>query len=83
MRITADHVRALLESELSEPNLVVLEGRVSVLDASDLGSQRYAGALVVASREDLHGRLGDREPSERELTELAAGLEAGVSNLGG
>ncbi|RBM23521.1 hypothetical protein DI005_03250 [Prauserella sp. PE36] len=83
MRITAEHVRSLLDSGLPEAALALQEGEVLLLSAADLDSPRYAGALVVASAAGLRGQLGDRTPSERELEELAAGLEAGVTNLGG
>ncbi|PRX49504.1 hypothetical protein B0I33_103541 [Prauserella shujinwangii] len=83
MRITGDDVRALLESDLPGSTLVVHEGRPTLLGGDDLGSDRYAGALVVVSRDDLRRQIGDRQLSERDFDELAAGLEAAVSNLGG
>ncbi|WP_007025397.1 hypothetical protein [Saccharomonospora iraqiensis] len=83
MDITADDVRALLDSELPEASLVLQEGRVRLLSGEDLRSPAHAGALVVATRETLHGQLGDRDRSRRELDEVAAGLQAGVTNQGG
>ncbi|WP_199433542.1 hypothetical protein [Qaidamihabitans albus] len=83
MRITADDVRALLESEVPEATLVVHEGQVLLLGPDELRSERYAGALMVVSRADLRRQIGDRRLEDRDLQELAAGLEAAVTNLGG
>ncbi|PXY28829.1 hypothetical protein [Prauserella flavalba] len=83
MRITAEHVRSLLDSELQGAALALREGEILLLAGADLESPRYAGALVVATAAGLRGQLGDHRPSQRELEELAAGIEAGVSNLGG
>lgn len=83
MAITADDVRSLLDSDLPEASLALQEGRVHLLSGADLRSRRYAGAFVVASRDELRGRFVGREPSARELDELATGLETAVSNLGG
>lgn len=83
MTITADDVRSLLDSDLPEASLVLQEGRVHLLGGADLRSRRYAGALFVASREQLRDRFLGREPSARELDEVAAGLRTAVSNLGG
>ncbi|PXY20672.1 hypothetical protein [Prauserella muralis] len=83
MKITGEHVQALLDSGLPQPTMVLQEGEVRLLGEQDLRSQRYAGALIVASRDALRAQLGHRELSRRDLEELAAGLEAAVSNLGG
>jgi hypothetical protein len=89
MTISAEDVRRLLEADEPDATLVLSEGRVAVVPAADLESDRYAGALPIVSRADLLARddlLADdagRELSEHELAEVAAKLDAGVSNLGG
>ncbi|WP_031509994.1 hypothetical protein [Streptomyces megasporus] len=80
--ITAEHVRELLRSSDPDPRLVLLEGRARVVPAAETGTDRWRGAVEVVSRDDLAGRLGPDEPSERDLETLAARLEAVVSELG-
>lgn len=80
--VTRHHVRELLEAEGDGSALVVLEGRAEVVSADDLGSDRYAGALEVASGEELtrHAVPGSR--SDAELDALAAALNTMVAKLG-
>ncbi|MEE1943144.1 hypothetical protein V1L54_27705 [Streptomyces sp. TRM 70361] len=85
--ITAEHVRELLSSADPDPRLVLLAGRARVVPAAEAGTDRYRGAVEIVSRDELAARLGPRgqdgpEPSDRELAELAARLEAVVTGLG-
>lgn len=80
--ISAQDVRALLESEEKNAVLVVIEGRVEVIGAGRLASADYRGALEVVARDDLVQRIGD-SPSDREIEEQAAQLDTAVSELGG
>ncbi|PJE99352.1 hypothetical protein CUT44_05230 [Streptomyces carminius] len=85
--ITAEHVRELLSSTDPDPRLVLLAGRARVVPAAETDTDRYRGAVEIVSRDELTARLGSRgqdgpEPSDRELTELAARLEAVVTGLG-
>ncbi len=77
--ITADLLRELFDSDLPDPQLVVVGGRGQVVPA---GSPQEQG-LVVASRADLLDRLGGAPPSGRALDDLAASLDAEVTTLGG
>jgi hypothetical protein len=82
MTISAEDVRRLLRADGDDAVLVLIEGRTEVVGASDLKSEQYRGALEVVTREDLVGRIG-ADPSEREVTEQAATLDAEISELGG
>ncbi|MGA5463340.1 hypothetical protein [Mycobacterium sp. NPDC050041] len=81
MTVSADDVRRLQSAE-GDAVLVLIEGRAEVVTAEQLTSDEYRGALEVITHGDLTARLGD-DPSDRELTEQAAILDAEVSELGG
>jgi hypothetical protein len=82
MTISGDDVRQLLQAETTAV-LVLVEGRIEVVTATELDSDAYRGALEVISREDLLKRTGGTELSEHELAEQAGVLDAAVSELGG
>ena len=77
--ITADRLRALFDSDLPDPQLVVVEGQARVVAPGAAEDQ----GLVVASRRELLDQLGGTPPSGKALDDLAAALESAVSNLGG
>ncbi|MCV7172922.1 hypothetical protein H7I41_23640 [Mycobacterium manitobense] len=81
MTVSADDVRRLHGAE-GDAVLVLIEGRAEVVTADQLESDEYRGALEVITRRDLTARVGD-DPSDHELTEQAAILDAEVSELGG
>ncbi len=80
--ITADNVRRLLASD-TDTVLVVVEGRVEVVDQAELDSDAYRGALQVITRDELVEQAGGEQLSDRELTEQAAALDMAVAELGG
>ena len=82
MTISSDDVRRLLQSDEPDTVLVLVEGRTEVIGSGQLASDRYRGALEVISRDDLAKRLGDA-PSEHDVAEQAAMLDAAVSEMGG
>lgn len=82
MTISADDVRQLLATD-GEAVLVLVEGRVEVVTAGQLGSEQYRGALEIISRDELLKRTGGAEPDDRELEEQAAALNTAVDELGG
>lgn len=75
MRVTSEVLRALLAAGEPAATLVLLEGRLPVVAEAELGSDRWAGAIVVVSRADALSRLRSAYPSEHELRELAAQLD--------
>jgi len=77
--ITADHLRALFDSDLPDPQLVVVEGRAEVVG----GSAPQDQGLVVATRQELLEQLGGTPPSGRALDDLARNLQTSVDTLGG
>ncbi|MBB3748679.1 hypothetical protein FHT44_001140 [Mycolicibacterium sp. BK634] len=80
--ITADNVRQLLDSEI-DAVLVLVEGRIHVIDPAALDTDEYRGALQVITREELIEQAGGEQLSDRELLEQAAALEMAVDELGG
>ena len=82
MTISIDDVRRLLQADEPDSVLVLVEGRTEVIGAGQLASDQYRGALEVISRDDVTKRLGDA-PSEHDLAEQAALLDAAVSEMGG
>lgn len=78
--ITSDHVHALLTRE--EGFIVLVEGRVDVVDTAQLDSDSFRGALEVISRDDLDKRLGDN-PSDDQVAQLADALTVAVQQAGG
>lgn len=82
MIVSAQDVQRLLAGG-PDAALVLIEGRTAVVSAADLQSPQYRGALQIATRDELIGRVGSAELSERELTELAADLDTAVSEMGG
>lgn len=83
MTISTDDVRRLLRAEENDAILVLVEGRTDVIGAGQLATQEYRGALQVVSRDDLVHRLGGTDPSQHELAEQAATLDAAISEMGG
>jgi hypothetical protein len=83
MTISTDDVRRLLQASERDSVLVLVEGRTEVIGAGQLASEPYRGALEVVSRDELAKRLGGTEPSEHELAEQAAQLDAAINEMGG
>jgi hypothetical protein len=70
-------LRRLVDSDLPDPVLTLVRGRVEVVASND----RSAG-LELVSREELLHRAGT-ELTDAELEQEAATLSAAVNNLGG
>jgi hypothetical protein len=82
--ITAADVRRLLDSGGDNPQLVVAEGRVRVVE--DAAAGRNTGALVVADRNQLRATVSDvnlDDPSEADLRAVAERLNTAITHLGG
>jgi hypothetical protein len=80
--ITADNVRRLLASE-TDTVLILVEGRIEVVEPAALDTDEYSGALQVITREELIEQAGGEQLSDRELVEQAAALDMAVAELGG
>ena len=80
--VTAEDVRRLLAAG-ADAVLVLVEGRVDVVEPAALDTDQYRGALQITTREELVRGAGGEQLSERELTEQAAVLDSEVSELGG
>jgi hypothetical protein len=77
--ITADRVRALFDSDLPDPQLVVVEGRAEVVPGSAPEDQ----GLVVATRRELLEQFGGTPPAGKALDDLAQSLQVSIDTLGG
>lgn len=71
-----DEVRALLESPSPDATLVLVGGRCEVVPES------RAEGLVIVSRRDLEGVVGDGPMDDRRLGELADRLDTVARDLG-
>jgi hypothetical protein len=79
--ITAENVRQLLASE-TDAVLILVEGRIHVVDPAALDTDEYRGALQVITRDELIEQAGGEQLSDRELVEQAAVLDMAVAELG-
>ncbi|AKK25503.1 pyridine nucleotide-disulfide oxidoreductase [Mycobacterium sp. EPa45] len=82
MMITRDDVRRLLDGD-SDAVLVLVEGRIEVIDPAALDTDDYRGALQVITRAELVEQAGGEDLSDRELVEQAAALDTAITELGG
>jgi hypothetical protein len=83
MTVNADDVRKLLACQDADAVLVAIEGRTEVVTPAELDSADCRGALQIATRQELVQRAGSTAPSDRELAELAEGLDTALRNMGG
>ncbi|MDP7734265.1 hypothetical protein [Mycobacterium paragordonae] len=83
MTVQADDVRQLMAHEDPDAAMVLIQGRIEVKTPAELDSPDCRGALHIASREEVVGRAGAAELSDRELSEQAETLDTAVRNLGG
>jgi hypothetical protein len=81
--IEATDVRRLLDSDLSDPVLVLRAGKPHVIASADQDSEEYRGTLFIASRRALLEQTGDPGDSPQELERLAAVLTQMADRLGG
>jgi hypothetical protein len=79
----ADDLRRLLDSDLHDATLVLIEGRLAVVAADELDSDRYRGALPVLTREELLAQTDGLPVTDDQLERLAATTGSAVDNLGG
>jgi hypothetical protein len=70
-------LRRLLDSDLPDPTLVLVRGRVEVVAAGD------RQGLDVISRKELLRRADQTEFTDAELDQQAAALSAALDTLGG
>ncbi|WP_447006142.1 hypothetical protein ACRAKI_06530 [Saccharothrix isguenensis] len=82
MSVKASDLRGLLDSPLPDPNLVLIEGRLEVVQVDDLDTDRYRGALLLLSRAELLARGVDETSPDEELERQAAIVSTAVNDLG-
>ncbi|PSL56713.1 hypothetical protein B0I31_103467 [Saccharothrix carnea] len=83
MTVKASDLRDLLTSDLPDPTLVLIEGRLAVVKVDDLDTDRFRGALLLVSRAELLGRGVDETSPDGELERQAATISTAVNELGG
>ena len=79
--LTADDLRDLLDSTLTDPALVLDEGRFRVVGAEDVTERNRA--FVVLTQAQLRERLPQEEYSRSDLEMQASVLDSTIANLGG
>lgn len=82
MTVKASDLRELLDSDLPDPNLVLIEGRLAVIPVDDLDTDRFRGALLLLSRAELLSRGVDEDSSDEDLERQAATISTAVNDLG-
>ncbi|MEU4740832.1 hypothetical protein AB0G02_10235 [Actinosynnema sp. NPDC023658] len=83
MTVKASDLRELLTSDLPDPNLVLVEGRLEVVQVDDLDTDPFRGAMLLVSRAELLSRGVDENSSDDELERQAAAVSTAVNELGG
>ncbi|WP_367131424.1 hypothetical protein [Saccharothrix sp. HUAS TT1] len=83
MTVEASDLRELLTSDLPDPNLVLVEGRLEVVKVDDLDTDDYRGAMLLLSRAELLARGVDETSTDDELERQAAAVSTAVNELGG
>lgn len=83
MTVKASDLRALLASDLPDPTLVLVEGRVEVVKVDDLDTDPFRGAMLLVSRAELLGRGVDESSPDDALEREAATISTAVNELGG
>ncbi|MFE9746140.1 hypothetical protein ACFYOT_14630 [Saccharothrix saharensis] len=83
MTVKASDLRELLTSDLPDPNLVLVEGRIEVVQVDDLDTDDFRGAMLLLSRAELLARGVDEDSPDAELERQAATISTAVNELGG
>ncbi|MFE2752817.1 hypothetical protein ACFXGA_12555 [Actinosynnema sp. NPDC059335] len=83
MTVKASDLRALLASDVPDPTLVLVEGRVEVVKVDDLDTDGLRGAMLLVSRAELLGRGVDESSPDDALEREAATISTAVNELGG
>lgn len=83
MTVKASDLRELLASDLPDPNLVLIEGRIEVVQVDDLDTDAFRGAMLLLSRAELLARGVDEDSPDTELERQAATISTAVNELGG
>ena len=83
MTVKGSDLRELLASSVPDPTLVLLEGRLHIVQVDDLDTDAYRGALLLVSRQELLSRgVGEDSPDE-VLEQQAAAVSTAVAEMGG
>ncbi len=77
--VSGQDLRRLLDSDLSDPALMLHEGRIEVV----AGADRERAGLEVVSREELLRQAGTTTFTDDELDQQATRYTVAVDNLGG
>ena len=83
MTVKASDLRELLMSDLPDPTLVLIEGRLAVVPVDDLDADPLRGAMLLLSRTELLARGVDETSPDDDLERQAATISTAVNELGG
>ncbi|MCP2196113.1 hypothetical protein LX14_003850 [Williamsia deligens] len=79
--VTADDIRALVESDLADPQLILEQGRVQVISGKNLDDD--PSAIVIGTRAEIYEahQVAD-PPHDDQLETIAALFDTRASELG-
>ncbi|MGW7441618.1 hypothetical protein [Streptomyces sp. NPDC054849] len=80
--VSPEQVRMLLDPAGQDSCLVLIEGRTEVVPAAQVATDRYKGAVEVATGRDMADLVGSTAVTEEDVSALAARLQAMVAQLG-
>jgi hypothetical protein len=82
MTVKARDLRELLGSDLPDPTLILIEGRLEIVPVDDLDTDPYRGALLLVSRTELLARGATETSTDDELEHQATTISTAVNDLG-
>lgn len=81
--IEPQDVRRLLDSDVLEPTMVLVEGDAHVVPAGHLETDRYRGAMVITTRQDILDQFEGSDISDGDVERLTSTLNVEINTLGG
>ncbi|MFD3549623.1 hypothetical protein ACFWUW_29235 [Streptomyces sp. NPDC058655] len=80
--VSPEQVPMLLDPAGQDSCLVLIEGRTEVVPAAQAATDRYEGAVQVATGRDLADLVGSTAVTPEDMSALAARLQAMAAQLG-
>lgn len=80
--VSPEQVRMLLDPAGQDSCLVLIEGRTEVVPAAQVATDRYEGAVEIATGRDVTDLVGSTAVTSEDVSALAARLQATAAQLG-